>query len=149
MTWTLWEGLGFPVLTSIIVPQPARPADQVGLAAQGGRLAPEGEAVLVLCEHRVSPFLPVLPALVESGRMLQLPTDQVEGAGDPIPAPSFVLGPEPRSPLAGVLAGQQLGEPGYPDVGAVPQQGHLRFPDLGNFGRSWAQEQGVCSRGLG
>ena len=120
MTWTLWEGLGFPVFTSIIVPQTPLLDDQVGLAPQGGRLAPEGEAVLVLGEHRVSSFLPVLPALVESGRMFQLPTDQVEGAGDLLPAPSLVLGPEPGSPLAGVLAGQELGEPGYPDVGAVP-----------------------------
>ena len=120
MTWTLWEGLGFPVSTSIIVPQTPLLAIRSGL--------PPREAVLPL---RVKRFWfsvkTVYSRSSQCSRLslsravcFRLPADQVECAGDPIPTPSLVLGPEPSSPLAGVLAGQELGEPGYPDVGAVP-----------------------------
>ena len=73
-----------------------------------------------------------LTGVVDHRRVGHLPPGPVEVPGDLLPAAALVAGPEPARPFAGVLPGQQFGEPGDPEVGAVPAQPcHTAPPGIG------------------
>ena len=92
-------------------------ADEVRLAGDGGGGAAEAEEILVLGVDVVADVLEALPLPVHQGGVLEHPRGAVEVGGRLCPA--LVVGLEPSGPLTGVLAGEELGQGGYPDVGAA------------------------------
>ena len=97
--------------------------DQVGLARQRCRPAVEFEAVLCFDVHIKATVLPVCFSLVEERGVVQRPLGLVEVRWDL--GPVLVVGLEPDGPFARVLAGQQPGQPGGPDVGGFSRDGHV------------------------
>ena len=97
--------------------------DQVGLARQRCRPAVEFEAVLSFDVHIKATVLPVCFSLVEERGVVQHPLRLIEVGRDL--GPVLLVGLEPDGPLAGVLAGQQPGQPGGPDVGGFSRDGHV------------------------
>ena len=91
-------------------------ADQVGFAGDGGGGAAEMEEVLVLGMDLVADAFQALSFPVDQGGVLEYPGGAVEVGGRL--GPALVMCPEPTGPLAGVLAGEELGQGCGPDVGA-------------------------------
>ena len=89
----------------------------------------EFEAVLSLDVHIKATVLPVYFSLVEESSVVQHPLGLVElGRGS---GPVLVMGLEPDGPFTRVLAGQQLGQPGGPDVGVFAALGQGLFTGSG------------------
>ena len=71
--------------------------------------------------------------------MVQPPLGLVElGRGS---GPVLVMGLEPDGPFARVLAGQQPGQPGGPDVGGFSRDGHVRLGGVGLLRVYWRPRQ--------
>ena len=82
-------------------------AYEVRLSGDGGGGASQAEEVLVLGVDLVADDLETIPFPVDQGGVLEHPAGAVEIGGRLLPV--LVMGLEPTGPLAGVLAGQQLG----------------------------------------
>ena len=89
--------------------------NQVRLAGEGGDAALEPEGVLTLDADVVAAFLELAAGVAQQRGVVDLPLGEVEIGGRAFPA--LVMGSEPRGPFAGAFAGEELGEPGRPDVG--------------------------------
>ncbi len=107
--------------------------DEVGLAGEGGDAALEPKGVLCLDADVVAAVLELAASVVQQRGVVQLPLGEVEDAGWTFPA--LVMGSEPLGSFAGAFAGEELGEPGCPDVGERALSGHV--------GRSRRQSMGI------
>ena len=97
-----------------------------GLSADSQRcgLAAEFKSVLGLDVDVEAANFPVGDAFVQERGVVQNPLGLVElGRGS---GPALVMGLEPDGPFARVLASQQLGQPGGPDVGRLSGNGARR-----------------------
>ena len=91
--------------------------DDVRPASQRRGLAAEFKPVLCFDVDLKAADRPVLDSLVDEGGVVEHPLGLVEVRWDAFPA--LVMGLEPDGPLAGVLTGEEAGQPGGPDVGEV------------------------------
>ena len=89
----------------------------------------EAEGVLVLEADVVTAMGPLVSLLVEQSGMPGKPVGLVEVGRFTVPA--LVMGFEPDGSFAGVLAGQQPGQPGGPDVGVFAALGQGLFTGSG------------------
>ena len=100
--------------------------NQVGPSGQRGRLATQSDIVLSFGIHLVAVFFLFGLFLSQQRCVLHEPIGLVEDGRDLVPF--LKMGFEPNGPFAGIVAGQQLGQPGGPDVGrfARDRQGGTR-----------------------
>ena len=105
--------------------QVALAGNEVRLAGDGGQPSLDGEVVLGLVVDLVT-LLPELSGLgVFQVRMAYLPAGQVGHSFGPGPAVAVELGLEPGGVFTAVVAGEELCEPGDPDVGTfLVEHGH-------------------------
>ena len=96
------------------------------LAGQCGGFAAQPEGVLALDEDVVAVIFPFLPLLVQERRVAHQPLGLIEVRG--LAGPFDVVGLEPDGPFAGVLAGEETGQPGGPDVGVIASLRHVTAP---------------------
>ena len=107
--------------------------DEIRLAGEGGGAALEPEGVLTLNADVVAAVLEFEAGVVQQRGVVQLPLAEVEIGGRALPA--LVMGSEPRGPFAGAFAGEELGEPGRPDVGeGALSSGHVGALGVGRWG---------------
>ena len=78
---------------------------------------------------------PFLPLLVQQRRVAHQPSGLVEVGG--LAGPFDVVGLEPNTPLVGVLAGEEVWEPGGPDVRVLATDGQGRTRMMGILLSLW------------
>ena len=107
--------------------------NQIRLAGEGGDAALEPEGILTLDADVVAAVLELAARVVQQRGVVDLPLGEVEIGGRAFLA--LVMGSEPRGPFAGAFAGEELGEPGSPDVGeGALSGGHVGALGVGRLG---------------
>ena len=110
------------------------------------------ESLLVLDRYGVAAVFPLCPLVMDQLGVEHEPLGMVEFGRDP--GPSVVFGLEPAGPFAGVLAGQQPGQPGGAEVGVFAALGQGLFTGSGlvsvvfypvYFGVRWAHKGRLSS----